>query len=1144
MVYDVENSEQFWKQLQDIASGTFHSLSKVNDGLSTYIEFAVNYLNTFLDKDEDLAKCGYHLINSSIFSKNKAYVRRRLISQLMNSNIQPSLCLFIGVILLLDGKHNPATLEMMQEESAISTLINTVWKTEIQYIRLHRVFLELLYEMCHIQKLTLPDLSLVKTDFICYLFTAVENKEDYDYDPYSFAVIKVLLALNEQFMVAAYNKPSNPSIVKLSDIHRSNTPDERGKTCSIQKGNTLAPDDDENHNNNDPPFRKTKSAFSLHDLEVNLKHEQQDYSATTLENKVFTTLTLHKDQYRTFGENIVFLLNRCPNNTLQLMVLKLLYLIFTTPATYEYLYLNDLKVIVDVFIRELYNLSCDEENLIHTYLRVLHPLLLHTELRAEEYKKRELVSLLEYMSDNASKSCVLISETTQRLAYRCLFVDWLGVPAVAGPRKCRTFDETMSSYRNEDKNGASLNNNNCSDSENIKSSKLASDQNSNSDDSIIVGDRKLNKASSFSPTTTTVAETLLKRHEGLSHLHTSNSAPACLTETDPIPYHINTERAPTPSITQSSQSSRSSRSYDQFQEADDSMTPTSPVSTISSGSESMNYEKEDSGSTNTLLSLHEVVSSPTFSEDKVTPGQAVLPPPPPPSRTIIRSLQGKHRLGFGHRSKPPPPPPPPSASASPASSIIFKAASASTSSLALATSTNHSISPNTPVFQTQNHNLPPPPPPPVPHRRLSHAKSSDALRMMGSSRRPAHAPPPPPPQSQSQSQPQSQSQSLNSSSSQPPPVPPTHHRPPPNLVYGQHGLMHAKSVEALSIAKITDHSNRRPSSSASSRSSSSSSFSTSTPGQGLSLPQPPPPPPSRLMRKPPSLQNLGMSIRNTSALELAAAYVTEKPKDLPPLPDIHDFEDEEQQHSQHSQQQLQQEDYDCTNFPKPEFRERYNDESIENKNKYKSQDEDYNDNDDDEDEDEEDEDNNENELLPLPPAISPTSSHSMSTGNHRSKRGAVPPIPPAPRLNSVVEHMPLSLSPDKDTPPERPRSRSVSGGYIHPNNTGSQDESHQHIPPCPPIPRMYLSSSHREKETITVTATRVSSSPIPPPPPPPHFSHGIQVNHTSEALDHRNDRRRNQYYSTPSTPTPTPPPPPPPPHHYRPGSAHSQASAI
>jgi hypothetical protein len=45
---------------------------------------------------------------------------------------------------------------------------------------------------------------------------------------------------------------------------------------------------------------------------------------------------------------------------MQLQVLKILYLLFTTKGTSEYFYTNDLCVLVDVFLRELVDL--DEES--------------------------------------------------------------------------------------------------------------------------------------------------------------------------------------------------------------------------------------------------------------------------------------------------------------------------------------------------------------------------------------------------------------------------------------------------------------------------------------------------------------------------------------------------------------------------------------------------------------------------------------------------------------------------------------------------------------------------------------------------------------------------------------------------------------
>jgi Protein of unknown function (DUF2013) len=89
-------------------------------------------------------------------------------------------------------------------------------------------------------------------------------------------------------------------------------------------------------------------------------------------NVVIQILMRKGNSLKNFGQCIIFMLNRertspikvvdAGETALQLLILKLLYLIFTTPETYEYFYNNDLRVLVDVFIRELYDLPDDAES--------------------------------------------------------------------------------------------------------------------------------------------------------------------------------------------------------------------------------------------------------------------------------------------------------------------------------------------------------------------------------------------------------------------------------------------------------------------------------------------------------------------------------------------------------------------------------------------------------------------------------------------------------------------------------------------------------------------------------------------------------------------------------------------------------------
>jgi hypothetical protein len=272
--------------------------------------------------------------------------------------------ILIGAVLLVDGRLHTSTLEMMQEEAATNLVIRTLWEDRFNNVRLHRIFLELLYEMCRIQKINFRDLGKISMEFLEFLFSVVQNNEGYDStDPYNLAAMKVLLALNEQYMIASLGR--KPDMLEEEEV-----------TASI-------------------------------------------------ENRTFGVLKSAGNRFRAFGENLVFLFNRGADKCLQLMMMKFLYLIFTTKQTYQYIYLNDLKVLVGVIVRELYDLPKEEETLRNTYLRILHPLLQNTQLRQEEYKREELVGLLDGMSNPAHGGQIVLTETTQRLAYRCLKVDWL-----------------------------------------------------------------------------------------------------------------------------------------------------------------------------------------------------------------------------------------------------------------------------------------------------------------------------------------------------------------------------------------------------------------------------------------------------------------------------------------------------------------------------------------------------------------------------------------------------------------------------------------------------------------------------------------------------------------------------------------------
>lgn len=154
----------------------------------------------------------------------------------------------------------------------------------------------------------------------------------------------------------------------------------------------------------------------------------QDDPTASLTNRILKALSTHGHIYKTFGCNLILLLNREAETSLQLLILKLLYLLFQTPTTAEYFYTNDLYVLLDVVLRNLLDLPAEEPRgiaLRHTYLRVLHPLLANSQVRLPpHYKKVELVKMLRLLTQSGNHFAP-IDETTVRLVNRCISVEWL-----------------------------------------------------------------------------------------------------------------------------------------------------------------------------------------------------------------------------------------------------------------------------------------------------------------------------------------------------------------------------------------------------------------------------------------------------------------------------------------------------------------------------------------------------------------------------------------------------------------------------------------------------------------------------------------------------------------------------------------------
>ncbi|KAH0542084.1 hypothetical protein FGG08_003464 [Glutinoglossum americanum] len=360
--YTLDDEQQFWDELDDIVSAHCQTQLLIDHALKSYLRFTSSYKREYLKSEYDIARCSYRLRESPFFSTHGDYVRQQIIHTFLQESATDTLHL-LASFLLFDGRQSEKTFELMKDEGAFPRLLELVQSRPDDDLGLYRITLDLLYEMSRIQRLPLEDLRLIDDAFITYLFGIIEELSNDSSDPYHYPVIRVLLVLNEQYMLAAHDPNNGESM------------------------------------------------------------------GQPLTNKVIKVLSIRGSAYKTFGENIILLLNRESETSLQLLILKLLYLLFTTHATREYFYTNDLRVLVDVIVRNLLDLPDESEALRHMYLRVLYPLLAYTQLRhPPHYKREEIQRLLQMLSHVRSAHFKPVDKTTVRLANRCGEVRWLANP--------------------------------------------------------------------------------------------------------------------------------------------------------------------------------------------------------------------------------------------------------------------------------------------------------------------------------------------------------------------------------------------------------------------------------------------------------------------------------------------------------------------------------------------------------------------------------------------------------------------------------------------------------------------------------------------------------------------------------------------
>ncbi|WVF70164.1 hypothetical protein IAT40_004952 [Kwoniella sp. CBS 6097] len=455
----VHSAEQFWHEIELIAAvPEGATLAQLDNTLRMFVTFCAAYHDTYLPSIEAMQTAIDLLLDSELFT----FHYDRMVGILMSDaqeNTNPHDLYILYHIIWFYGHRHPSLFRSHRKWKKLLPTLGEVVGLDCEETfvlglppieaRLRLPATHLMYEVCRVQKLTGDELSIFDDSFIDHLFDLVETTRDMQDERLNYAVIKLIVALNEQFMVATL--PSKHHKSQEADRASANSKSANGTDTDGTATPTLTTitpsmpiaipvkvlDEPEPEKGSEQKATSTllspdsarmscgeriRNHFRARSGTVAAGYNHDHSEEAKKNNRVLVVLMRRLGSSKTFGENMIFMLNRAENTPddlcIQLLILKILYLLFTTPGTQEYFFTNDLRVLLDVFIRELVDLPDECEALRHTYLRVLYPLLNHTQLRSDPYKRPQIKLVLRSLVSNSHIKD--INATTNRLVERCL----------------------------------------------------------------------------------------------------------------------------------------------------------------------------------------------------------------------------------------------------------------------------------------------------------------------------------------------------------------------------------------------------------------------------------------------------------------------------------------------------------------------------------------------------------------------------------------------------------------------------------------------------------------------------------------------------------------------------------------------------
>ena len=186
----------------------------IDDVLRSWLELVSTCRDRFLQDEDDVATCSQRLLDSDVCRQNNDYVRTQIIYSLLQEEDTGHLHA-IANFLLLAGRSDEHLFRRMIDEGCFTRLIELIGGRRDDDRRLHRLLLELIYEMSRIERVRTDDLLHVDDALVTYLFRLTESLSDDVDDPYHYPIIRVLVSrrhLSPRLAGAGATGPTNEPV--------------------------------------------------------------------------------------------------------------------------------------------------------------------------------------------------------------------------------------------------------------------------------------------------------------------------------------------------------------------------------------------------------------------------------------------------------------------------------------------------------------------------------------------------------------------------------------------------------------------------------------------------------------------------------------------------------------------------------------------------------------------------------------------------------------------------------------------------------------------------------------------------------------------------------------------------------------------